>query len=90
MNICAVWETMVVLSVSTYDNPYTIFFDEPIPAAAQAGLISFTMKNPWLYLRSPRKISVLNARDEVQAVKSLSPFFYTPNSLTKYLNDDFK
>ena len=69
---------MVVLSIATSDNPYTVFFDEPIPAAAQVGLISFTMKNPWLYLRSPGKISVLNTRDEVQGVKSLSRFFYTP------------
>ena len=81
---------MVVLSVSTSDNPYTVLFDEPIPAAAQVGLISLTMKNPWLYLRSPGKISVLNARDEVQGEKSLSRFFYTPTSRAKYLNADFK
>ena len=79
---------MVVLSVVASDNPYTVFFDESIPAAAQVGLISFTMKNPWLYLRSHGKISVLN--DEVQGEKSLSPFFYTPTTLAKYLNDDFK
>ena len=82
--------TMVVLSVATSDNPYTVFLDEPIPAAAQVGLTYFTMKNPSLYLRSPGKISVLNSRDEVQGAKSLSPFFYTPTSLAKYLNDNFK
>ena len=41
--------------------------------------LSFAMKNPWLYLRSPAKMEVLDSRDQVLGQKTLSPFFLHPH-----------
>ena len=81
---------MVVITISTTDNPCTVFFDEPVPKADYVRLISCSPSNSWLDLKGAERIWLLNAHDQILSTKAFPPGHYTPKGLAKTLNSNIK
>lgn len=81
---------MVVLSITMTEDPCTVFFDRPIPKADHVGIISCTLCNSWLKLKTSGIIKLFNAQNRVEAQKRFPPGHYTPKGLAKALNLIFK
>ena len=89
LNICVVLNTMVVLTVVATENPCTVYFDKPPPKADLVRLISFSLPNSWLNVKTSGIISLINNQNMAISEKGFPPGHYTSTVLAKILNSVF-
>ena len=88
--ICVVWNTMFVLTVVATENPYTVFFDEPLPKADLVRLISCSLPNSWHNLKNQAAMSLRSKDGSTSSVKTLLEGHYTLEMMAKEIENIFK
>ena len=82
---------MVVLTVVTYSNPHTVYFDQPIPQPNYIRLLSCSLYNSWYNLKKEGEIALFddNTENAATIIKILQGH-YTLESLAKELESSLK
>ncbi len=73
---------MVVLTVTTTENPHTVNFDYPIPKPSYIRLLSCSLYNSWDNLKKEGEISLFDYKTEDAAtIIKFLPGHYTLESI---------
>ncbi len=82
---------MVVLTVTTTENPHTVYFDYPIQSPSYIRLLSTHIPNSWANLKRESKISLIDDKTKPAIAEiTLLPGHYTLESLAKEIENSLK
>ena len=80
---------MVLVTVVTNSNPYTLYFDHPIEKPSYIRLLSASLYNSWYNLKKKGGVTFYDKNNNPQTVPLL-PGYYTPETLALIIEDMFK
>ena len=77
------YSNMVLLTVVTTSNPYTIYFDHPIEKPSYIRLLSASLYNSWYNLKKSGAISTLPDGNGSSSIIPFEPGHYTIDGLVE-------
>ena len=83
------YSNMVLLTVVTTSNPYTLYFDHPIEKPSYIRLLSASLFNSWYNLTENAAIVYINLSNNKSLTKSFIPGHYTIRQLAKKIQGAF-
>ena len=81
---------MVVLTVVAPTNDHTIYLKHPLPKPKYIRLISCSLYNTWLHLKTKAEISTTHKETKQKTIAELTPGHYTPETIAKILTQSLK
>ena len=80
---------MVILTLTTTENPHTVYFNQPIQKPSYIRLLSCSLYNSWFNLKEVGKIFYTDDKKN-QRSESILPGNYTIEEIAKTLQNSFK
>ena len=80
---------MVILTLTTKENPHTVYFDQPIQKPSYIRLLSCSLYNSWFNLKEGGKIFYTDDKKN-QRSESILPGNYTIEEMAKTIENSFK
>ena len=81
---------MVILTLTTTENPHTVYFDQPIQNPSYIRLLSCSLYNSWFNLKEGSKIFYTNETKKLEKSESILPGNYTIEEMAKKIENSFK
>ena len=79
---------MVILTLTTTENPHTVYFDQPIQKPSYIRLLSCSLYNSWFNLKEGGKIFYTNKN--LEKSESILPGNYTIEEMAKTIENALK
>ena len=80
---------MVILTLTTTENPHTVYFDQPIKKPSYIRLLSCSLYNSWFNLKEGGKIFYTDEKN-LEKSQSLFPGNYTIEEMAKTIENALK
>ena len=81
---------MVILTLTTTENPHTVYFDQRIQKPSYIRLLSCSLYNSWFNLKEGGKIFYTNETKKLEKSESILPGNYTIEEMAKTIENSFK
>ena len=81
---------MVILTLTTTENPHTVYFDQPIQKPSYIRVLSCSLYNSWFNLKEGGKIFYTNETKKLEKSESILPGNYTIEEMAKTIENSFK
>ena len=81
---------MVILTLTTTENPHTVYFDQPIQKPSYIRLLRCSLYNLWFNLKEGGKIFYANETKKLEKSESILPGNYTIEDMAKTIENSFK
>ena len=81
---------MVILTLTTTENPHTVYFDQPIKNPSYIRLLSCSLYNSWFNLKEGGKILYSDEKKTLKKSESILPGNYTIEEMAKTIENAFK